>query len=515
MTQIPVAEYVRMSTEHQQYSTENQRDAIRLYAQRHGMVVTRSYVDAGKSGLTIERRDALKRLISDVQSHSADFSAILVYDLSRWGRFQDTDESAYYEYICRRSNIQVHYCAEPFNNDGSVTSTIVKTLKRAMAAEYSRELSAKVFAGQSRLIQLGYRQGGPAGVGLRRMLCATNGDHKGVLSRGERKSIHTDRVILVPGAQKEVELVRSIYRMFLDEHRSADEIIRILKENGVTTEFGHRWSRCLVHDVLTNEKYIGSNVYNRTSVKLQTKRVFNPPNTWIKKPGAFEPIISPDLFYRAQKIFADRAITNEELLNQLRDLLQREGRLSTSLVDRTEGMRPSTFYKSRFDRLVVAFQLAGYEPSKDYRWVQENRDLRPMRPKFISELINRIRQIGGSVMRHPAANLLTVNNEFTVSIIVARCRRWTRQCRSPIWLVPLKHSHNADITLTVRMDKENREPMDYYILPRIAIPFLPRIDERRRLKLYERNGSRLDIFRFGSLESFLQMIRPVKPGEAI
>ena len=50
---------------------------------------------------------------------------------------------------------------------------------------------------------------------------------------------------------------------------------------------------------------------------------------WIKKRGAFEPIISTDLFYQAQKIFAERAspITNDELLDQLRKLLEREGRL--------------------------------------------------------------------------------------------------------------------------------------------------------------------------------------------
>jgi hypothetical protein len=185
------------------------------------------------------------------------------------------------------------------------------------------------------------------------MLRSGDGDHKGVLNRGERKSLQTDRVVLVPGPPEEVELVRSIYRMFLEEHRSKDEIIRILKKNGVKTGWGHRWSRALVHDVLTNEKYIGSNVFNRTSVKLQTKRVHNPSNLWIKKPGAFEPIISPDLFYRAQKIFDERAITDEELLDQLRKLLQREGRLSTSLIDRTEGMRPSALYKSRFDRIVV------------------------------------------------------------------------------------------------------------------------------------------------------------------
>jgi hypothetical protein len=37
-----------------------------------------------------------------------------------------------------------------------------------MAAEYSRELFVKVFSGQCRLIELGFRQGGPAGYGLRR-----------------------------------------------------------------------------------------------------------------------------------------------------------------------------------------------------------------------------------------------------------------------------------------------------------------------------------------------------------
>ena len=156
-TQRPVraAEYVCMSTEHQQYSTENQRQVIQQFAERRGMEIIRTYTDAGKSGLRIEGRDALRQLIHDVEHGPVDFSAILVYDVSRWGRFQDADESAYYEYICRRANIAVHYCAEQFENDGSPISTIVKGVKRAMAGEYSRELSAKVFIGQCRLIELG------------------------------------------------------------------------------------------------------------------------------------------------------------------------------------------------------------------------------------------------------------------------------------------------------------------------------------------------------------------------
>src|SRR5579859_7054722 len=116
---IRAAEYVRMSTEHQQYSTENQQGVIRQFAESRGMHIVRTYTDAGKSGLRIDDRDALQQLIHDVESERADFSVILVYDVSRWGRFQDADESAYYEYICRRAKIQVHYCAEQFENDGS------------------------------------------------------------------------------------------------------------------------------------------------------------------------------------------------------------------------------------------------------------------------------------------------------------------------------------------------------------------------------------------------------------
>src|SRR5580693_1791023 len=202
------AEYVRMSTDHQQYSTANQSQAIREYAARLGFRIEKTYEDSGKSGLNLDDRDALKQLIDDVQNGVAEFSTILVYDVSRWGRFQDADESAYYEYICKRAGISVRYCAEQFENDGSPVSTIVKGVKRAMAGEYSRELSVKVFAGQCRLIELGFRQGGPAGYGLRRQLVDRDRNPKGLLLVGEHKSIQTDRVILVPGPAEEIGVVK-------------------------------------------------------------------------------------------------------------------------------------------------------------------------------------------------------------------------------------------------------------------------------------------------------------------
>jgi len=251
---LRAAEYVRMSTEHQQYSTENQGDKIREYAAKRGIEIVRTYADEGKSGLNIAGRLSLQKLIKDVEAGPVDFQMILVYDVSRWGRFQDADESAYYEYICRRAGIQVTYCAEQFENDGSPVSTIVKGVKRAMAGEYSRELSAKVFAGQCRLIELGYRQGGPAGFGLRRILIDQSGSIKSELTRGEHKSLQTDRVILMPGPDTEVATVNQMYRWFIDEGIPELEIATRLNDRGVRTDLDRNWTRATVREVLTNEK---------------------------------------------------------------------------------------------------------------------------------------------------------------------------------------------------------------------------------------------------------------------
>jgi DNA invertase Pin-like site-specific DNA recombinase len=90
------AQYVRMSTEHQQYSTHNQADKIKEYADQRGIRIIKTYADEGKSGLSIGGRAALQQLIADVEMGATGFNIILVYDVSRWGRFQDADESAYY-----------------------------------------------------------------------------------------------------------------------------------------------------------------------------------------------------------------------------------------------------------------------------------------------------------------------------------------------------------------------------------------------------------------------------------
>jgi DNA invertase Pin-like site-specific DNA recombinase len=489
------AEYVRMSTDHQKYSTENQADAIRQYAVRRGLEIVRTYADEGRSGLRLDGRDALKQLIEDVQNGKANFATILVYDVSRWGRFQDADESAYYEYICKRAGISVQYCAEQFENDGSPVSTIVKGVKRAMAGEYSRELSVKVFAGQCRLIELGFRQGGPPGYGLRRRLIDQSGAAKGELAPGEHKSIQTDRVVLAPGPPAEVDNVRWMYRSFVTEGKPEGQIADILNQRGVMTDLGRPWTRGSVHQILINEKYVGNNVWNRGSFKLKKKRVRNSPEMWIRAEGAFVPLIERALFDAAQSIIRERSqrLTNEEMLEALQRLLKDRGYLSGIIIDEAELLPSSSAYQSRFGSLLHAYELVGYTPDRDYRYIEINRELRRLHPQIMSDTIAGIESAGGSVVQDSATDLLTINGEFTASIIVVRCRltaagslRWDIRFDLGLW---------PDITVAVRMDRPNREPLDYYLLPRIDMT-------EPRLRLAEDNGVSLDAYRFDTLEEF-------------
>lgn len=497
------AEYVRMSTEHQQYSTENQRDRIREYAQRRQIGIVRTYTDAGKSGLRIEGRPALQQLIHDVQSGKADFQVILVYDVSRWGRFQDADESAYYEYVCKRAGIRVAYCAEQFENDDSPISTIVKGVKRAMAGEYSRELSAKVFAGQCKLIEIGYRQGGPAGYALRRTLIDQSHVVKGELHRGEQKSLQTDRVILMPGPEEEVRTVNRIYGWFVEEGLNEHQIAHRLNAAMIRTDLGRHWTRATVHQVLTNEKYIGNNVYNRVSFKLKKLRVVNPPSMWIRKDGAFHPVVAPEVFFTAQGIIRARArrYTDDQLIDRLRVLFLDRGRLSSLLIDETEGMPSSSVYSLRFGGLVRAYKLVGFTPDRDYRHIEVNRLLRQMHPDVVAQALSEIAKVGGTVMQEPDTDILVVNHEFTVSIVMSRCL--SVGAGHNRWKIRFDTSLMPDITVGVRLDRDNATLLDYFLLPRLDFC-------APRLCLADHNAIELDAYRFDTLDYLYGMAERVR-----
>lgn len=504
---LPAAAYVRMSTDLQKYSTENQLAAIRKYADERNYKIVRIYEDSGRSGLKIAGRDALQQLMDDVTARRAGFKAILVYDVSRWGRFQNADESAHYEYLCSRTGVTVHYCAEQFENDGTVGSHLLKSVRRIMAGDYSRELSVKVFAGQCRLIELGYRQGGPAGFGLRRMLLDEHGNEKGELLPGQRKSLQTDRVILVPGPKAEVEIVNRIFNRFVYDQWSEKQIAEALNAEGVLSDRSRPWTVGTIRQILTNEKYIGNNVYNRTSFKLKQQRVRNKPEIWVRAEAAFQKIVPRELFEKAQAIFHERSqhLSDEELLQLLKNAVASKGIISGFVIDEIEELPSSSVYRRRFGSLLRVYELIGYDSGRDYRYIEINRELRRQNSRQLSNLCGKLSAIGATVARDNETDLLKINNEFSVSAVIARCR--TTTAGRLHWKVRLDTGLLPDITIVMRMAPDNEHVLDYYLLPSIDV-MLP------KLRLLQRNPFGLDAYRFSSLDFFLDLARRVQLEDA-
>src|ERR1700675_2036785 len=367
-----VSEYLRMSTEHQQYSLENQSASIHKYAETHGFTVVRTYSDPAKSGLFLKNRRGLRDLLQDVTGGNTEYKAILVYDVSRWGRFQDTDEAAHYEFLCKSAGVPIHYCAETFVNDGSLSSSIMKTLKRVMAGEYSRELGVKVIAGQKRLAALGFKQGGIPGYGFRRLLVSEDRSPKQLLAQGEMKSISTDRVILVPGPAREIEEVREIFRKFTVDGMGFKAIARDLNQRGVPSIKNKRWTHSVVASLISHPKYIGCNVFNRTTMRLGSAPVTVPTSDWVICPGSHEAIVDTKTFALAQEIQGQTARkTNEQLLEGLRSLLAVKGKLSNKIIDESVEMLSSRTFAHRFGGLRRAFELIGYDWRKNGRKTDE------------------------------------------------------------------------------------------------------------------------------------------------
>ena len=478
---LRAAQYVRMSTDPQKYSIENQAAAIAAYAARRHITITRTYSDAGRSGLRIAGRDGLQQLIRDVQLGRADFDCILVYDVTRWGRFQDVDESAYYEFICKSAGILVHYCADEFENDGSLASVILKNVKRVAAADYSRQLSKKVFLGQCHVVTLGYWRGGPAGFGLRRMLVDEHGKPKSTLEFGQRKNLKSERIILVPGPQSEARIIQRIFTSFVIQKRTRSEIATELNAKGILNARGKPWTMLTISNTLKNEAYIGNLVYNRRSQKLGAKQVRNPPEMWVRRDNAFKSIIAPKLFAKAQKRLTEsdygRTLSDKQLLDRLAALWRKKGHLSLKIMMTTKGIPHCKTYARRFGSLANAFRLVGFKHKDRYCFKETAAKFDRLICSVAQDIISDVEARRRSCTFLHELYLLTISSSVTVSIAVARRVSEGESFRGvPRWEVRRIKYEKSDLVLIVRLDATNTRIKDYFLL---LTANLPRTKDKR------------------------------------
>jgi DNA invertase Pin-like site-specific DNA recombinase len=465
---IPAAEYVRMSDEQQQFSIANQQDAIREYARLHGFVIVKSYADSDRSGVEATRRTALQELLKDVISGNAGYKAVLVYDVSRWGRFQNTDEGAHYEFLCQRSGIPLHYCGEPFANDGTATSSLLKALKRSMAAEFSRELGEKVHRGKNRLFELGFWVGGKPGFGLRRVMVSASGEPKQVMKEGELKNIKTDRVVLVPGPIREQKCIRLMFSMAADGH-GATAISRELNRRQMFGANAKPWRPCSIAYILKNPTYYGCNVRNRTSQRLQQKQHPVDPQDWLFKEGAFAPIISRNLFERAATYRpkrSDQCWSDKEILRCVRRVLKAKGRLSETLLQQARGMPALSTIKRRLGNCHKLYPLVGYYLDKvdciNNAYCEATMKLR-------RKVVNSIQGLFPDhieVTQQPGKtrSVLLVDHHFMVSVVLSRAQRSRNGTLG--WRLYLNNRERAYVTLVCAMNNTRDRVLRYFLLER-------------------------------------------------
>lgn len=298
-----VSYYRHSAEDKQENSVAIQRQLAEQLARENNVEIIHEEADEGKSGL-LANRPAFERLFKNwIENPEApSFRYVFVCDVSRWGRFQDPDEAAYYSYLCKKHGKEVIYVSKGFPDAAHpLISSLETSIQRYMAAEYSRQLSEKVFNGCVKVSEQGYSAGGTAVYGMARQLLDVKKEPIRILQTGEHKQIANERVNFTPKNDETTETVKEIFYLFVKERYSIPDIVTRVNQKGALSANDKLWDKSKIVKILTDETYIGTRIYNRTWSRLKQKSRRNPRSQWVIVPNAFEAIIDEEIFKEAQE----------------------------------------------------------------------------------------------------------------------------------------------------------------------------------------------------------------------
>lgn len=457
------AQYIRMSTDSQDLSPEIQAKAMSEYAFRNGLTIVETYLDAGRSGLTLEGRPAMKRLLGDVAEDQCPYAVLLVYDISRWGRFQDTDASAYYEYHCRMHGVQVRYVQELFPASNTPLGSLLKNLKRAMAAEYSRELGVKTRAGHRAAVDEGFHLGSLPCLGIGRLAISKQRNSERPLAPNEHKAASREHVKWIRGPVDEVSLVRRIFHMYTTTEMSVYKLSQELRHEGVTDSRGKLITPWMLYSLLSCEALIGNFVWGRES--HGRRRAEGEPD-FLRVRGCIEPIVSLDVWEAAKAKRAKRAGTirsKQELLAFLGEQVSRNPKFTAFDLKSCNGPSWQTYVK-HFGSFAAALACLGLQPTRpgpdDYA---ERRKARRLGRHFCEVAEHTLRSNGlECVAPRRCGHLVIVNGKVRVRIqVIWRALRYGRLQ----WSLRKVYREIFDYVLVVRLNRDDT-PFDSILLAR-------------------------------------------------
>lgn len=298
-----IAYYRHSAEDKQENSVAIQRQHTEKFAFDHNIEIIHEEADEGKSGL-LANRPAFERLFANwIENPKAPhFDYVLVYDVSRWGRFQDQDQAGYFVHVCKKLGKEVVYVSRGFPDSANqLLSSLETSIQRYMAAEYSRQLSDKVFHGCVKISEQGYSAGGTAVYGMARQLLDVNKKPIRILNSGEHKQIANERVSFTPKDDESTQAVKEIFNLFVKSWYSITDIAELLNQKGILSTNGNLWDKSKIVKIITDETYIGTRLYNKKWGRLKQRSRNNPRSEWVIVPNAFRATVETDLFKKAQE----------------------------------------------------------------------------------------------------------------------------------------------------------------------------------------------------------------------
>lgn len=483
-----VAYYRHSARDRQENSVAIQQELVRKWAQEHGVEIIHEFADRGKSGLTADGRDAFTDMMENWVKKRNDFDFVVCLDVSRWGRFQDIDLSATYRAECKKHGKDVIYTTLGMPRADDPLYPVYLQFEGFRAAQFSKELSVKVFHGCIHIAKQGYWTGGKPPYGYDRLLLDEARHPVHVLELHQKKSIQNQRVTLTPGDQEHVTAIRRIFEEFVRDGESNHLVLRQqliaerLNRDGIRAARGGLWNAAIVRRILTNPMYAGTLIYNKTRQKLKTKRRRNPEDQWIKTSGAFEGVVDPDTFQQAQFLFAQGALqySPEVMLSQLERIHQEHGFVRPSLLRADDSTPSAVTYIKHFRSLDAAYQRIFH------RTIAE----------VAQEVETTLRGQIDLIERYD--DFLLINRSFTVLIQPAVPVSYGYQ---QYWYFRPDLRGMIDITLGVPVSgADGPRILGYLALPRLLI-------RDHGIRLFGSSESRLGMYGHAGLEIITQLAR--------
>jgi len=165
-----VAYYRHSARDRQENSVAIQQELVQKWAKENGVEIIQEFADRGKSGLTAAGRDGFNDMMENWVKKRKDFDFVMCLDVSRWGRFQDIDLSATYCAEVKKHKKQEVYTTLGMPRPDDPLYPVYLQFERFRAAQFSNDLSRRVYHGCIKIAQQGFWNGGKPPYGFDRLL---------------------------------------------------------------------------------------------------------------------------------------------------------------------------------------------------------------------------------------------------------------------------------------------------------------------------------------------------------